>query len=506
VQPSAAAAVTPRHSRPDGWLEVNPAFAPGLTALGIESPGAFLDLFGEIVSGHPDRHVVSVRLAGFSIGFFLKRQHRVGWRERFRNWRDGFGWLSRCEREWHVLRRLAALDLPGPRWVAVGEDNCGRAFLMVEEAADTVDLRRFLDGPSLAKRDRARFADRLGRLIARLHTSGFTTPDLTAKHLLVSAGSREITPIDWQSARCRPAVALTERVRALAALHASVVPDLATPRERLRVLRAALLPARRDGSLRRRSSEVARRVEAEAARLAGRRSIRDQRGSPAADTRLVWLAGEAVCAVPGVAANWPEPAVTAPYYGGEPGAFAIRLRDGTPAHLIRGRSFSPFGRLAARLRGKSWRSPGATIGRVLFHLQRFGVPAPQLLAFGQRFTGPTTAEWFALHTPPAPPVESVSGATAGGLGQCLRRVHDAGCRPAGDPLAVFGRDSRVAVRDVTAIRLVRRLTDRDRSRDLNALLAALEPGLRTAAAAGYALPTESPSVVSRRPVPTGVTG
>ena len=73
-----------------GRVEVNPAFAARLAALGIDSAAGFLDLPGEVVSGHPDRHVVRVELPGFDRAFYLKRQHTVTLRERLRNRLAGF--------------------------------------------------------------------------------------------------------------------------------------------------------------------------------------------------------------------------------------------------------------------------------------------------------------------------------------------------------------------------------------------------------------------------------
>ena len=76
-------------------------------------------------------------------------------------------------------------------------------------------------------------------------------------------------------------------------LDASVADHLATPRERLRVLRAALGPAREAGIVAGRFSELVRQVVAEAARFRDRRSIRDQRqpAVTASPLRLVWVAG-----------------------------------------------------------------------------------------------------------------------------------------------------------------------------------------------------------------------
>lgn len=469
-----------------GWVELNSAFAARLTALGLDSAAGFLELPGEVVCGHPDRHVARVVLPCGA--FYLKRQHVVNRRERLRNWLAGFGWASRCGREAELLKQLAAEGLPAPRWAAFGEDGRGRAFLLVEEVRGATDLREVLSDAALSLGERCVLAKRLGQLIAKTHTAGFMTPDLTAKHVLVS-GDR-ITLIDWQNALRVSAISTAERVRWLAALHASVADELASPRERLRVLCAALRSARRAGRLSRTwLAECARSVEREAKKLRGRRSIRDQR--QATSQRLVWVAGEAVCAVPDVAEVWPKPAVAAPFYDCEPGTLRVSLPDGREGMLIRGRSFAPLGRLVAKWRGRPWRSPGVTLGRVLFHLERYGVPAPRLFAFGQRFTGPASAEWFALHDVPADPLPAdVEPATAEELGRLLRRLHDAGCRPVGDPLAVFGVD---AVRDVTRVRIVRRLSDRDRLCDLERLAAGLPARCRTAARASYR-PTLPPAI------------
>ncbi len=458
---------------------VHPAFASRLAALKIDSPERVLDLPGEVVSGHPDRHVLRVELPGFQTALYLKRQHTVTRRERFRNWRAGFGSVSRCEREGIVLDRIAAEGLPAPRWIARGEDGRGRAFLLVEEVRDSIDLRRTLECLE-EPAERNLLADRIGNLIGEIHRRGFTTPDLTAKHLLVADG--DITPIDWQSARYVGRVNDRDRLRALAALQASVPEELASLRERLRVLHSAVGAARAEGT--ESLSTMARRIEAEATRLRERRSFRDQRAGSASQ-RLIWVAGEAVCAIPSVAANWPSPAIAAPFYGSAPGRLAIRLPNGQPAYLIRGRSIDPIGRFTAHLRGKSWRSPGVTLGRILFHLEHYGVSAPRLLAFGQRLTGPIRAEWFALHTLPPPPIPYLTPALAAQLGHCLKLLHDAGCRPGGDSRELFGLHERVSIRDVTALRLVKRLTRRDRFDDLGRVAATLSPRLRASVGAGY---------------------
>jgi len=464
-----------------GWIDVNPAFADQFAALGIDSATGFLELPGEVVSGHPDRHVMRVVLPGNPVAFYLKRQHTVSRRERLHNRLAGFGWSSRCVREAAILKELAAAALPAPQWVATGEDSRGRAFLLVQEVAGATDLRQVLSDNRLSHNQRRTLATRLGTMVSQLHDHGLTTPDLTAKHVLVAPQSGDLTPIDWQSARRVPKVQRGDRVHTLAAIHASVADVLASPRERLRVLRAAL------GS--EDFATLARDVEREAAKIRKRRSIRDQRQPVVAPSaqRLIWVAEEAVCAVPDVAASWPQPAVAAPFYGCKPGTLGVRLPDQREAVLIRGRSFAPFGRLRSALRGRPWRSPGVTLGRMLFHLERYGIPAPRLLAFGQRLTGRASAEWFALHDLHGEPIRgSVETDTAVRLGQLLRLLHDAGCRLIGQPLAAFGTaHGDVCIRDITGVRLARTLTSSDRVSDLLSLADNVPVWSRSAVEDGY---------------------
>ncbi|HEV3385301.1 MAG TPA: lipopolysaccharide kinase InaA family protein [Gemmata sp.] len=467
-----------------GWVELNPEYISGFKRLGLDSPDGFLELPGEVVSGHPDRHVVRVQLPGFLRPFYLKRQHCVKWREKLRNWRAGFGWVSRSERECSILKQLARAGLSCPRWAAVGVDGHGRAFLLVEELTGAVDLRQFMNDTDMSQTERAIFAQRLGQWIALFHDSGFTTPELTAKHLFVDSATREFSLIDWQSGARVPNVTPQSRLRFLTALHASLAEPLAKPLDRLRVLRGALRNCRQEGQITGRFSDIVRRILSEAKRLADRRSIRDQRQHPAAVAqRLVWIAGEAVCAVPDVAAIWPNPAIATPFYGCEPGTLPIQLPDGREALLVRGRSFAPIGFFHAWARGRIWRSPGVTVGRVLFHLERYGIAAPRLLAFGQRFTGRITSEWFALHTPPdGPIIHSPDFDIAAQLGRMLRRLHDAGCSAGNKPFAVFGLDKgSVCIRDPLAIRIAKPDTDSE----LRCFLATLPPSVREAAEMSY---------------------
>lgn len=411
-------------------LSVNSHFADAFARAGLTDALAFLELPGEVVSGHPDRHVCRVQLPFGA--FYLKRQHVVGWKERFRNWRAGFGWVSRCSREAEVLSELNERNLPAPRWAAFGEHD-GRAFLLVEEVRGGRDLRTALSDSALSPLARRDLARRLGRSVAAVHAAGYGTPDLTAKHVLVKPNGA-FAFLDWQNATRGP-VSEAARADALGALHASLAVASRSDRARAICAYGPGVPP-------------LYQVLRAAAKHAKRRSVRDQLQPRAGEQRLVWLAGEAVCAIPEVAAAWPTPAVAAPFYDSPPGAIRLQIA-GREAVLVRGREFAPVGRFKAWLKATPYRSAGANVGRVLFHLERYGVPAPRLLAFGQRLTGAASCEWFALYEPaPGVPVARAE--------ELVERLHEAGCELS-DPraaLAVCGGEIRVV--DPLAVRVARR--------------------------------------------------
>lgn len=446
--PASLPAVARKSEPTAGRFVANPTAARLLRSHGVRSAADALALRGEIVCGHPDRHVARVNLGNRTV--YLKRDHLIGVRTRLRNWLAGFGPVSRCEREAVTLRRLEAAGLPAPRWLAYGT-NCGRAFLLVDGVPDAAELPATLADNSLSPADRRTLAERLGRELADTHAAGFGTPELAAKHVLVGRRSHAVTLLDWQSAPPPGPVAVADQVRQLAALHATLAEPQADARERLRLLWAYRRVWRQTGTPLR-FGAFARAVAATAGRLGRRSSVRDQLRPAGPPQRLVWLAGESVCVVPGLADDWPTPADGPPFYGpppatGEP----YTLADGRIAVLVRFHTRDPLGRLRAAVRERPWRSPAADAARVLFHLARFGIPGPRLLAFGQRSTGATTAESFLLYEPPAP-------APAGDL---RSRLHAAGLVLAGP--GPWVRDG--AIPSPFAVRLCKRPSARRRRAD-----------------------------------------
>jgi hypothetical protein len=173
----------------------------------------------------------------------------------------------------------------------------------------------------------------------------------------------------------------------LAKLDATLSASFASPRERLRCLRAYCRHQWGQPRLREWINCI-RQMKSKTQTS----SIRDQQTPK--QQRLVWQAeDEAVCVIPELARCWPEPVITAPYYSTEPeGQTEIIASDGKPATLVRFHSFKPIERIIAALRGKSWRSPALKLARQFFQNDS----ETRLLAFGQRITGPFKAESFVL--------------------------------------------------------------------------------------------------------------
>jgi len=454
-----------------GTIHFHPRYEHFLKRCGLETAADVLDLSGEIVCGHPTRHVARVELKNRVV--YLKREHVVGWQDRFKNARAGFGWVSKCEREARTLQRLEAAGLTGPQWLAYGTDVEGRAFLMIDELAGT-EARRLLGDTSLSLAQRRKAIAAAGRSAAALHDAGFATPELAAKHLFVGPDRDSATLIDWQSAPPPGTVAEAERIRSLAGLHASVAEDLAGPRDRLRFLRAYL-------GTRGRTRHRLRSIEKLAAKQRSRSSKRDQRQSTVtAPQRLVWLRGEEVCAIPDLVPFWPRDVDGPPFYiegHSQHDEEWVTFSNGRRGLVKRFRTTDLLGRTFAALRGRPWRSPGATAGRILFHLERFGIPAPRLLAFGQRTTGRTTAESFVLFEP-TPNGFAVSAAIErfsaenrdellNGAGRLLRRLHDAGCRlrSAKNPRLTAFEDGKLELSSPFAVELFKRISNAVRARD-----------------------------------------
>jgi tRNA A-37 threonylcarbamoyl transferase component Bud32 len=383
------------------FVHINPRYQALLGQLGLSRPKDFQALPAVIVSGHPDRHVARVMLGGGVLTAFLKREHRVRWRDRLLNAGAGFGFASKCQREAQTLRALEGTGIGCPEWIAVGEDGEGRAFLMVRALTEAVDLRLFLrDHLPREGRARERFGRRLGQALARVHQAGFDHPDLYAKHIVVDPTSQSVWFLDWQRSRRRTQVGMAHRQRDLAALDATLAEDLVSPRDRLLCLRSYLAAAGQGIDQRLDSENWEREILDRSRKLLVKRRIREGRlcPLPPGTQELLWLDGEGLCVTPSF---WAELDGRVPdwlrLHGQEPVAQAIvPLPGGGQGLLTRGRRRQPLRWLWNEFRRRPLLSPELHKAGALFRMQRRGQNVPRLLAFGQRRPWPWQIDSFVL--------------------------------------------------------------------------------------------------------------
>lgn len=442
-------------------LVVSPRYRSFFRARGLSRVEDFLNLPGQtphIVSGHPDRHVVRISFEDGSERWtaFLKREHRVGRRTRLGNALAGCGFVSRSLREARMLQALQREGLPGPEWLAAGEDDEGRAFLLVRETPGA-ELRSVLQSERQPAR-RRRLARNLGALLGRLHACGFHHPDLYANHLLVDPQTGAIHLLDWQRARLRRSLSWRQRRRDLAALHATLADSLATPRERLLCLLAYGRAAGHAGIA---WGRAVRQIESEARRLLGHRHIREKRQLPSAAQAWICLDGEALCVTPAL-----QHSGQIPDYLRSPARETIAA-----ATLVRRWPVGPEGGRMLLLRRRHLRrrdavSPEQREAALLLRLQRHGIPAPRVLAMGHRRDGGRTESlllteplsdtcsleaWLACQTRrrATPAALDRRHSVLHQTGALLQRLHEASCYldigSAGCGLAVRQADGQIAV-------------------------------------------------------------
>lgn len=407
-----------------GWIVIHPSVAQQMWECGLWTADDYLQLPGVIVSGHPDRHVRRVHLPGYGQAY-LKRQHYVTFKERFRNWWKGHGWVSRSVREGRMLQLLSQFTQNIPQWLAFGENSHRQSFLLVASLDDAVDLHHWLrrkEGLNL--RDLAR---QIGQVIAQLHDLGLTLPDLTAKHIFVKSKTQQIALVDWASSNRRSFIPLRDRLRDLGRFHASVSHEIAGVRERLVLLSAATRTYLQRYPYCQKLSDLARRIDRSSQSLCKRSSLRDQRQSQSDAPELIWLAQESVCVTPEAARWWPHPLRDFPLYDENFSDTTWTLPSGETGYLMRGCSRLTLKELWNRWRGYPLSSPAQHWARLLVHLQRRGVAVPRLLAFGHHPCSWHSLKWFVLYAPYSSPSNFDDDRLFIDLGFLLRQLHDAGC-------------------------------------------------------------------------------
>jgi tRNA A-37 threonylcarbamoyl transferase component Bud32 len=388
------------------FATVNPRYRELLDALDLRAPEQFLGLPAVVVSGHPQRHVARTVLG--SLPAYLKREHRVHWRDRFASWLAGYGFVTKSQREAMTLQALGKAGIGCPGWIAFGEDDQGRAFLLVRALASAVDLRRFLHG-SRGENPHVRreVARQIGIALARTHAAGFDHPDLYSKHVFVGDDGTSIYFLDWQRSRLGP-VDEQRRIRDLAALDATLAGELASERDRWTCSRA--YQKYRGGSASAPGSVIgaggkafARAVRRRAQSLARTGHVQEARHAVGDETQeLIWLDGEALCITPRfleeLEGNVPECVRVSEATEGydETALSFVSLPGGRRGFLVRSRRSEPLRWLWAQFRGKPLTTSEVRRAGLLFRRQRQGHPAPRLLAFGQRCSLPWRTESFLL--------------------------------------------------------------------------------------------------------------
>lgn len=397
------------------FVEVHPQHRELLKQHGLNDPEDYFDLPAIIVSGHPNRHVACVKLgSGQSrIAAYLKREHRLPWRDRLTNAWAGFGWCSKSYREALLLRAMRQEGVSCPEFLAVGEDGRGRAFLLIRELAECVDLRVFLRAGHLVHPEtRRRFARELGEALARLHDAGFDHPDLYSKHVFVNPRGSRVSLLDCQRSQRHPTLSWWRRWHDLAALDATLSDDLVPPRERLWCLRGYLRAALASPAPKPFFRQTLATIRRQASRLLRHRHIRELRQPPLKPDaqNLIWVRGESVCVTrdfhEALQGQIPERLLLGrqrPFSDGSWGARGSKVtccrhsfRGVGAALLIQRRTGSPFLWLWAKLRRWRWVSPELEQAGVIFRLERYGVRCARLLAFGQSQFRPWQQESFLL--------------------------------------------------------------------------------------------------------------
>jgi heptose I phosphotransferase len=423
------------------FVVANPRYQELLRQHRLTDAGSFLDVVAAIVSGHPGRNV-----ARFALGegpcrvvMYLKREERVSWGIRLANAVAGFGFVSLSVRESQVLRSLPRLGIDGPEWVAAGEDERGRAFLLLREVPGAVELRSLLAEKQDAFQ-RQRLARALGAAVAKVHDAGFDHPDLYSKHLLVDPDYLGIVILDWQRSRGRRAISRTVRARDLAALNATVPADLADWRERLRCVQAY---AEFLGWTAAETRGLARATLCHTARLLSHRHVREKGHLPATGQQWFPLKGGEVCVTPAFERLCPQ---QPPWLSLDHGLASaqpvarreVSLGNGHRGVLVRRRARSFWRAFWDRLRGRQTVSPEQRQAEVLLRLERYGVMVPSVLAMGRRAGRFGRLDSLLLIQPIADTValaewiggewdEGVRRSVLSEVGAVLRRLHEACC-------------------------------------------------------------------------------
>ncbi len=416
------------------FVEINPRYEELLQSQGLVRAEDFLQLGGLICSGHPDRNVARVLLGedDRAIQAFLKREHRVRFKERWRNALAGFGFVSKSIREWDFLQLLDEAGIDCPEAIAAGEHR-DQAFLLIREVNEVSDLRTVLVAEQEATK-RRELARQLGKAVACVHNRGFIHRDLFAKHILVQDENRLVF-LDWQRSH-RNASSNSSRLRDFAYLDASLAEDVATDDERLLCLQSYLEEFSDEEQL----SDRAQQIRKVSTSLLNKRHVRDTRRPPleAGKQNLIWLDGEALVVtkefLEGVRGEVPSWLPIEERSSDFSATTSVGWHDSRRAQLTKRRKTRFFHSLVAWLRCRRLVSKELEQAVTIFRLQRHEVPTLQLLAFGQKssrwhqYSLLLTDEDTSIDLREALSSTQNRSRLLRAIGRTLRRIHESGYR------------------------------------------------------------------------------
>lgn len=230
--------------RQHGELQVHRDHLEALHAAGLDSFDALMNAPGEAVlhkkglAGWRQRVVLRVGARNL----YLKRYRNPPLREQLGLRLRGF--RATAQVEWHWLRKLPELGLPGPRAVAYGcrrRAGLERQSLLLTDEVPGTSLERWvpreLDGRLAERAFRARLGADLAELVARLHAARLVHRDLYLSHVYIDEdadGSVRLALIDLQHVM-RPTLRWRRwMIKDLAALAYSTPPAAASSADRLR--------------------------------------------------------------------------------------------------------------------------------------------------------------------------------------------------------------------------------------------------------------------------------
>lgn len=388
---------------------IHPKYREHFASLGFTQASDFLSLTGTVISGHPDRQVSKVSIG--NVDALLKVEHRVPWKQRWENAWQGFGFVSKSEREAKVLQRLESTSIHVPQWLACGEDEQGQAFLLLELIPNVLPLVRYLE----QIRHRRCILSKLGQTVAQLHAQGFDHPDLYANHVLIQPETETLWLIDWQRSRHRSVVPWKLRCRDLSALSATLLDDLVSDRERLVFMKSYLEEANSLHLL----QPCLQRITKLHNKLRQRRHIRSKLrlSSETHSPRLISIDGERLQITPAFQQRWPD------WHG------KTIVEMPFDSEVVHDQSRHQQADI----------SPQRTRMNLLNRLHRYGVIVPQVLAISDVSQDDGWIESSLLTLPPSGTIsvkEYIHSQVLSvrhrakllrSVGQTLAKIHQAGC-------------------------------------------------------------------------------